>query len=61
MKDHTQHLMNMLRIMWRLKLMNNEEVIDQLNKAQLKTWQRLDQIEKILYKTVLYNGFKDKE
>ena len=60
MKNTTKHRVNMLQLLYRLKLISREEVIEQLNSEPLRTWQRVDQISKILNVEALYN-FKNGE
>ena len=59
MKQRSQHLINMLRFLYNLKMIGRDEVFAVLNKEPLKTWQRIDQIEKIMDYDVVYNGIRD--
>lgn len=40
-------------------MIGRDEVFAVLNKEPLKTWQRIDQIEKIMDYDVVYNGIRD--
>lgn len=60
MKTSSQHLVNMLRFLYVLGFLNREDVIRKLNTEPLRTWQRLDQISKILDVEVMYD-FPDED
>lgn len=60
MKTSSQHLVHMLRFLYVLGFLNREDVIRKLNTEPLRTWQRLDQISKILDVEVMYD-FPDED
>ncbi len=60
MKSETQHLVHVIRILYRFGLLEKDAVFDILNSQKMRTWQRISQLEKILDKHLLYN-FPDGE